>query len=275
MHWVNGERAAQVSIHDRGLLYGDGLFETMLWDSHRIQLLRFHLERLQHGCALLQIKYSEQALQEQLQQVLDTVVAEGLSAAVIRLTVTRGQGPRGYAAHSGNKPTIIISVSSTAPPEPAQSARLHLCENRLAIGSPMAGLKHLNRLEQVLMANEVELAGCEEGLVLDYEGTVVSGSRSNIFIVSDSGLCTPALDRCGIAGTVRRLVIDRLAGDLNMEVNISRMSLADVEKAKEVFCCNSIIGIMPVTFFRDRIYREFPISRAISQAYVQAITEAD
>ena len=273
MHWVNGKRAAQVSIEDRGLLYGDGLFETMLWDIRGIQLLKYHLERLQFGCELLHIKYPGNVLKLQLQKVVSSIAADGLTNAVIRLTVTRGVGLRGYAAYETNDPTIIISATLSTPPELGQTARLFLCKNRIGIGSPIAGLKHLNRLEQVLLANELKDSDYDEGLVLDYEGTVISGTRSNVFLINDSVLQTPALDRCGIAGTIRRLVIERLAPQLNMEVRIGRLSLVDVERATEIFYCNSLIGVMSVSFFMGKTYEKFTTSEAIATALKNTICE--
>lgn len=272
MHWVNGSITEQISIHDRGLLYGDGLFETMLWDAGGIQLLTYHLERLQSGCELLRIQYPD-TLRVQLKHAVDAAVADGLRAAVIKVIVTRGRGQRGYAPRANQDPTVIISVSAAVLPEAGQVARLHLCENRLAIGSPLAGLKHLNRLEQVIAADEVSRSACDEGLMLDYEGTVVSGTRSNVFIVRDSCLYTPALDRCGIKGTLRRLVIEQLSESLNLEVKVVRLSLAEVEAANEIFYCNSLVGIMPVAFFRGKNYKEFGVTEALSAALQQTVVE--
>lgn len=271
MHWVNGLEIELVSIQDRGLLYGDGLFETMLCNSGTIQLLAYHLERLESGCKHLHMDYPQAAVLDQLSNCVSAVENANILTAVIRLTVTRGSGPRGYPSPSSQNPTIIISASS-APVQPqGKRYRLHLCDTRLGIGSPVAGLKHLNRLEQVLAATELEQTECDEGVLLDYEGNVISGARSNLFIVADSVLHTPALDRCGIAGTVRRLIIEELSPNMNLSLKVGALSVAQIEAAKEIFYTNSIIGVRAVSDFNGCTYENFTVADAMAEALKNAV----
>ena len=244
--WVDGMPSASVNTLDRGLHYGDGLFETLKVKEGRIALLDYHLQRLAQGCGRLSFAIPPtSALQDELRRA-----AQGQSRAVLKLIVTRGTGGRGYAPPQHVAPVRILLLY----PQPdyptvnwEEGVRLRACDTRLGRNPKLAGLKHLNRLEQVLARSEWSTTeGAAEGLMLDEAGLVIEGTMSNVFAVSEAGvLITPALERCGVAGVMRRHLLEQ-AQRAGMTSQILDMTLDDLLRAREIFVCNSIIGVWPV-----------------------------
>ena len=247
VHWVNTERGGAIKVSDRGLRYGDGLFETFRCHNSHIHLLNYHLARLRRGCGVLDIPYEEERVQAQLQLGLDYLAQEGITDAYGRLSLTRGEGQRGYAASSG-QPTLALELSPATLPwrETPPPARLVLCETTLAEQPLLAGLKHANRLEQVLAARELGSAAADEGLMLNSRGEIICAVAANVFAVFDGTLLTPALDESGVAGTVRQLILDRLAPELGLESAEETISWADLQQAEELFLTNALSGIRAV-----------------------------
>lgn len=242
--WINGQLAETLCLADRGLAYGDGLFESMLVEQGKIALLDLHWQRLQQGCQRLNIPLDFTLLQAELQ----AFIASQTASFVCKLTITRGAGQRGYAYPNPCLPSRILQATPyTAWPvqHAEQGVSLFACQTRLAQQPLLAGLKHLNRLEQVLARNEWHDPSLPEGLVCDIQGNVIEGVFSNLFCVLDGVLTTPDLSLCGVAG-VRRAQILQLADAHFIPVQISNLSLADLAQASEVFLCNSLYGIWPV-----------------------------
>lgn len=241
--WVDGQPAHSVPLADRGLAYGDGLFETMSVSAGRIPLLPRHLQRLSSGCQRLGISLDLAALEQQLQ-----AFCQDIDSAVCKLIVTRGDGLRGYAAPA-DQPARIILQASPLPVWPASHAcdgiRLFPCRTRLALQPALAGLKHLNRLEQVLARAEWNDPAYAEGLMLDQNGLLVEGVFSNLFLVCGGRLLTPRLDQAGVAGIMRELVLE-LAASQGLEVIEGQLPATELARADEVFMCNSLYGIWPV-----------------------------
>jgi 4-amino-4-deoxychorismate lyase len=239
-----------VSPLDRGLHYGDGLFETMCVQRGRVRLLARHLARLRQGARRLAIPLpglNELGLDD-LQAALVSAAAK-LGEGVLKLIVTRGCGGRGYALPQPTQPSLLLlPYPATCPPAMALEAagiRVRLCDLRLARQPRLAGIKHLNRLEYVLARAEWQNETIAEGLLLDSEGELVEAVTSNIFLVRDGRLLTPILDQCGVAGVMRDEVMDcaRVCG---LEVVEARLGLPDLLAADEVFLSNSLHGIRPV-----------------------------
>src|SRR5699024_309429 len=157
----------------------------------------------------------------------------GLASATVRITWTRGSGPRGYAPPASARPTCIVSAAP-ATPWPADwyhhGIRLHLCRTRLAVQPALAGLKHLNRLEQVLARDEWHDDSVEEGLMLDLEDRVIGATAANLFAVAGGCLRTPAVTRCGVAGTARAEILAR-----HPDTRVDDMTLDELLQADEVF----------------------------------------
>ena len=239
--WINGRRSTVIDCRDRGLQYGDGLFETMRVRRRRIRLLELHLERLGEGCRRLGIEVSAAGLEREA-----AARARLCIDGVLKLIVTRGCGERGYRPTGKERCTRVLLLHALPPPEgPPKPVRVRLCRTRLGLNPDLAGLKTLNRLESVMARAEWRDARIWEGLMRDVEGTVVCGTMSNVFLRRGSTLMTPALDRCGIAGVMRRWVLGQ-AKDLRLRVWQGRVPIEAVRDAEEVFMTNAVAGVVPV-----------------------------
>ncbi len=260
---INGMPAEHVSIHDRGFQYGDGVFETIAVFDGRPLLWRLHLTRLQQGCMRLGITPPPDAtrLQEE---------AEGLCAgarrAVLKLVVTRGESGRGYAPGHNTRPTRVLERLPW-PDYPAANARdgvdVCVCRMRMSRNPALAGLKHLNRLEQVLARSEWRNEYAE-GLMLDEDCNVIEATASNVFLVVRGALLTPDLSRSGIAGVMRATVLDH-AKALSIPYQIGPVSRDTLDDADEIFLTNSLIGIWPVRRVETRSYTLGPLTRRLQK----------
>lgn len=242
--WVNGRKSTKIDARDRGLQYGDGLFETMRVRRGRVRLLEYHLERLDAGCRRLQIAGP---LLPALRRELERIAALR-SEGVLKLIVTRGNGRRGYRPTGRERFTRILALHPL--PQPVRSgaserARVRLCSTPLGLNPGLAGLKTLNRLESVLARSEWSDARVWEGLMRDVDENIVCGTMSNLFMRRGSTLMTPLLDRCGVAGVMRRWILEK-AGELGLRAAESRMRWQDLSEADEVFMSNALIGVKSV-----------------------------
>ena len=262
---INGKSQSQLSILDRGFQYGDGVFETIAYRNGQLEFLEKHLLRLQLGCDLLRINFIDiQLLRDEL-----TIVLEDISeASVIKLIITRGQGDRGYFSDNSALPTRII-MCFPYPEFPDEYSKkgiyVRFCEQRLSTNQRLAGIKHLNRLEQVIARNEWDDSDIAEGLMSDHDDNIIEGTMSNLFIVKSGRLYTPDITRAGIAGITRAKVIElATCSGLSVEEKIiDRKELAD---ADEVFICNSIIGIWPVYAISNKLYAIGFITKFLQKA---------
>jgi 4-amino-4-deoxychorismate lyase len=242
--WVNGRDSTSVDARDRGLQYGDGVFETMRVRRGRIRLLEYHLERLEAGCGRLEIAGpSLAALRRELARIA-ALRGEG----VLKLTVTRGSGRRGYRPTGRERCTRIVALHGlpkAAAHGAAAPVRVRLCETPLGLNPRLAGLKTLNRLESVLARAEWSDERIWEGLMRDMDGNIVCGTMSNLFLRRGSTLMTPVLDRCGVAGVMRRWILEAAAG-LSLRAAERRIHWTDLGEAEEVFMSNAVIGVKSV-----------------------------
>lgn len=238
--WINGIAGGHVDYRDRGLQYGDGLFETMRVRGGRIRLLDYHLERLSNGCRRMSIG-KPPSLRRELE-----LRAGPHTDAVLKLILTRGPGARGYRPSGRERCTRILSLS--APPRVAASQspqRVRICATPAGSNPALAGLKTLNRLDSVLARSEWNDDRIWEGLMRDVDGHLVCGTMSNLFLRRGSSLTTPMLDRCGIAGVMRRWVFEQGAS-LRLQVREGRLAVEDLDEAAEVFMTNAVAGIVSV-----------------------------
>lgn len=248
---VNKKPDNKIAISDRGLQYGDGVFETIAYRNAKAEFLEAHLSRLNLACKCLKIPFQQQA---QLQQELIVVFKElADNNAVIKIIITRGSSGRGYFADNSIEPTRIISTHPL-PLYPVDHAKkgisARFCQHRLSENSNLAGIKHLNRLEQVLARNEWNDPAIAEGIMLDQHDRIIEGTMSNLFIVKSAKLFTAQLNSSGVAGIIRAQII-AFANDNNIDCEETTLTKSALADADEVFVCNSIIGIWPVISIID------------------------
>ncbi|MCD2453128.1 aminodeoxychorismate lyase [Methylicorpusculum oleiharenae] len=263
MYLVNGQIKHEIAITDRGFSYGDGLFETIEID-HGIPVFFYrHLKRLTAGCQRLRIPLFEtDQLIAEVKQAL-----QGVEQGVLKIIITRGSGGRGYRQPDPVMPTRVISVHPF-PGYPAdfqtQGISLTYCETRLGLNPALAGIKHLNRLEQVLARAEWNSDAIHEGLMQDIQGHVIEGTMSNFFLVKGNRLITSFIDQCGVAGIMRSVVME-CADELDMALSEQWIDKTDLLEADELFVCNSLIKIWPVSKLENRFYPVGPVTLAISR----------
>jgi 4-amino-4-deoxychorismate lyase len=258
--WIDGQPMELFSVKDRGLAYGDGLFETIAVSGGRPALLDRHLARLGEGCARLLIDLDLVLVRAEL-----LAFSRELADGVAKLIVTRGDGLRGYAPPQPALPRRILQASAK-PAYPACNAergvRLFPCVTRLAEQPRLAGMKHLNRLEQVLARAEWQDAEHAEGLMMDFSGRVIEGVYSNLFLVQDGVLLTPDLSRCGVAGVMRAELLAQ-AEDQGLHCHVRDIGLDTLLGANEIFLCNSLFGVWPVRALQRHEWSVGPLTRKL------------
>jgi len=241
---INGREGYQIDAGDRGLSYGDGLFETLAVSAGSPCLWEDHMQRLEAGCLRLGIPVPEW-------EILRKDVLREIGSAqqgVIKIIVTRGSGERGYRLPDKVVPTRIVRY--TPWPEHPRNAReegvaVRVCSSRLGLNPALAGLKTLNRLEQVMARSEWSSPKIAEGLMRDSEGRVIEGTMSNLFLLRRGGVVTPDLSRCGIAGVMRRVIMTT-AEEIGIRVSTEEITLEALMHSDGLFLSNSLIGIWPV-----------------------------
>ncbi len=242
--WINGQPGESIAATDRGLHYGDGLFETLLIHKGQAILLDQHLQRLQQGCTVLDLVFPK-CLHEEIQQFLSNRQA---TDAVLKIVLSRGSGGRGYKPPAVPATVRILQLHplpTNIASNSQQGISVILCQHPISTNPRLAGLKHLNRLDQVLASMELT-EGIDEGLMFDESGFLIEGTRSNIFLASAGKLYTPDLSRAGVAGIMRSWLIKQFASE-QIDVEINCIPRAQLEEITEMFICNSVFGIWPVT----------------------------
>ncbi|HET7923009.1 MAG TPA: aminodeoxychorismate lyase [Gammaproteobacteria bacterium] len=268
--WVNGIAGTQLSVADRGLQYGDGLFETLPVRNGRVPLLEAHLQRLNAGSRRL--GFPALPLTELRTEI--AAAARDQESAILKLVVTRGESARGYRAPADPQLTRILSRHAyPAYPDAwrEQGICVRVCRTVLGINTQLAGLKHLNRLEQVLARAEWdEPDRVQEGLMRDADGAVIEGTMTNVFVrLADGRIMTPDLQHCGVAGVMRGYLLERLR-EAGLAPRIGTLRVADLDSAREVFVCNSVIGVWPVRELDGRHYAVGELTRMARQWADQA-----
>jgi len=268
---VNGRPLDTISVRDRGLHYGDGLFETIAVQGGKPRYFDRHWQRLLEGCKRLAIRAP----------VENDLIAESLALcerherAVLKIILTRGCGGRGYraspAARNGNRERgsatrilLLYDWPRYSQDHHDHGVRMRICSTRLSRNPVLAGIKHLNRLEQVLARNEWDDPAINEGLMLDTDGHVVEGTMSNLFVVAGATLFTPDVSNCGIRGIMRETILDHAQRE-GIATRVATMFVSDLEQADEIFICNSIIGIWPVRYLENRPFPAGPLTRTMQK----------
>lgn len=260
---INGAPGNTINAEDRGLSYGDGVFRTLRMQAGRPVCWERQYAKLQNDCGALKIPCpSGLVLFSELQQ-LGRTQHDGIA----KIIITRGVSTRGYAPSTQSEATRIISVSPLIayPVEYAkQGVRVHACKLRLGHQSLLAGIKHLNRLENVLAASEWQHQDMPEGLLSDISGHVISGTRSNLFMLRGNILYTPNLSRCGVSGMQRDRVID-WAKQHGVTCKVADFHMEELVQAEEIFLVNSVFGLWPVKELADYRRTEHPVAWKIQE----------
>lgn len=269
--WLDGTRIDSLPLPDRGLDFGDGVFETFLVHEGVPLFSEYHLERLRLGLIALQIPECILDAQSQLEAAAST--ARGLQWSTLRLSVVRGPGPRGYSPSADSPPRIVIYVTGLERDcaKINQPAALCVAGLRLSDQPALARIKHLNRLEQVMAAIEAQGLNAEEAVMFDKAGNLISVIAGNIFLVSHGELLTPLLDECGVAGTRRRLIIEKWARDLGLKIRETRLTAIDLFQAEEVFYSNSLQTVRPIARIGDQNWERHNVCVALFQRFLEEL----
>lgn len=248
-----GRGVDRVAADDRGLAYGDGLFETLLVHEGRAVWWDAHWRRLRWGAERLRIALPD----EHVAAAEASDLIEGMTHGVLKCVLTRGAGGRGYAPPENAEPTLVISVHEAPAAGPANGLDVRWCDTRLALQPALAGIKHLNRLEQVMARMEWNDPAIHEGLMLDADDRVICATAGNVFARIGGRWLTPPVDRCGVAGVMREWLLAHVAGA--GEAVLDRRA---IETAEAVLICNSVRGLQPV---RRIGQREWPDHGAVGE----------
>lgn len=255
---VNGTPETTIPAHDRGLLYGDGVFRTFVRERGVTRCWIRHYRKLAADCAALSLACPDRV-------VLEEEVARLPPDCVGKIIVTRGPGARGYALAPGSAPTRIVSASPVPSwPELFRNAgvKARLCDLRLGHAPCLAGIKHLNRLENVLARMEWDDPGIVEGVLLDESGHVVEGVMSNLFVLRAGELLTPDLARCGVAGVQRERILE-IAGDFGIPAAVEPLLLDDFMASDAIFMSNSVIGLWQIVDFNGQHWPVSPLLQTL------------
>jgi 4-amino-4-deoxychorismate lyase len=247
---INGVVAASLPVADRGTAYGHGLFETMLMSGGAIPLWQRHSSRLVADAQVLGLSISKQTLDENLNNFVKLLTEQSQCSGVIKIIVTAGTGGRGYASPALTTPQIICQFSSL--PDNLQQSRrtgvvLTQCQYRLPDNSVLAGIKHLNRLDQVIARSEWndEYA---DGVMYSSDGLLIETTCANIFVkTADHGWVTPELDQSGVRGVMRNLLVEQIFAETGLRVSEGEISQQQLASVSELFICSSVRGLLPVT----------------------------
>ena len=257
---INGDFNQVISPLDRGFAYGDGVFRTMLVRNGVPESWPQHYQKLVADCAVIGIVCpSAELLMGDIQQLFP------INQAPI-------EGERGYAPPSITMPTRVVIKSAAsvyATKNYSTGVDLHLCETRLADQPKLAGIKHLNRLENVMARMEWRDESLFDGVLQDQEGNVIECTMSNIFARFGRKLTTPDLSRCGVAGITRQRIM-ALAHTLDLEVSVSTLSLERLLEADEVMICNSLYGAFQVRSLNQKVWPQLNLAENVRAALAYA-----
>lgn len=248
---INGaapdDPAHAIAANDRGFQYGDGVFETALLTNAGVRFLDQHLQRLFAGCERLGIRAPDRSTL--LSEIAQVTASQ--HSGVLKIILSRGVGGRGYRPAQGLQTTRVVALYAPVVAASVWGIALRWCNTRLGRNAQLAGIKHLNRLEQVLAQAEWHDQRIGEGLMLDTEGELVCGTASNVFIVREGVLQTPDLRFCGVRGVMRGQVLEA-AARLGIATSEEPLWPHDLESASEVFVTNALRGIRPAVTLEGR-----------------------
>lgn len=260
---VNGTETSALEIGDRGLSYGDGLFETMRVIRGKVPLLQYHVTRFVEGLERLNIG-SVRRLKKQFQDQVNAALPLLQGEAILKIIVTRGHGGRGYVPPGRPEPSLILQAYDY-PDWPrsyfSKGIDVVRCSHRLSSQPALAGIKHLNRLDQVLAS--AELGRASEGLMCDQQGRYIEGTKSNLLVFMPGRVLTPAIVDCGVKGALRAFLLEHQE-KLGLPIEESGIDEAILAEASGLAMFNGVFGVWPVKSLDGRIMALDPNVRRIN-----------
>ena len=241
---INGRIETQLPAVQRAMDYGDGIFETMRYENSLIALWPYHLSRLMRGAEQLGIDQAKTQIEEEMQLMIGQLQAQSQSEGIIKLRLIRGGDQRGYAPQKNVQNWRIFEWYDNLP-DWGRSERALVCDLRLALQPQLAGIKHLNRLEQVMAAREVAESGLSSGIMLDRRDMLRCGVDSNLFVELDGLIFTPSIQQSGVLGVFRSYAIDMLK-QMGVSVMEQDMDLSILAECSGVWLTNAVKGIRAV-----------------------------
>ena len=266
---INGAKQSKISIFNRNTQFGDGLFETCLVENKKILFWTNHFARLNRGCEQLKIGKVDESVW--LSDVKNALSLCSYDRCVVKLILSRGESLRGYGFKDDIKPVRAVIVSELQQATFNHSFSLEYCQSGYDSNPKLAGIKHCNRLEQVLARAGLK---SDEGIMLDENHNVISVTQGNIYAIHGNTLITPKLDKCGVEGTRRTVILD-LAKLLGIKVKVDTLSAKELGQADEVFISNSIIGIQPISQIGDIVFGENPITKKIKDTFMEKTEDSN
>ncbi|MBD3641127.1 MAG: aminotransferase class IV [Marinobacter sp.] len=248
--------------NDRGLAYGDGLFETILMVGAQGTLVRLHLDRLIRDAGRLGIPVSRAEVQDVYARAASHYGSSRADTPwVLKLILTRGAGGRGYRPDPDMSPNLLVSASPAPPATPVEGVRVGYSRIPLTVNPVLAGIKSLNRLEQVMAARELS-EDVFEVLQSGVSGDVVEGTRTNLLLQTTEGWVTPPRASLAVAGVMRDWVLERLAarGEFVTERPVLPEHLTG-SSCRAFYLMNSVLGVVPV---RNIAGRDLPVDGGLA-----------
>jgi 4-amino-4-deoxychorismate lyase len=260
--FIDGQKQDMVSIFNRNMQYGDGLFETCIAADNQILFWPLHFSRLKIGCEKLNINMIDEGLW--LSDIKKAFEFSTKKNCIVKLILSRGNSLRGYAYKDDIEPVRIVIISEMYQPLFNKEFSLEYAKSGYHSNPQLAGIKHCNRLEQILARSNLS---SNEAIMLDEKENIISVTQGNIYYIFGNKLLTPKLDRCGVVGSRRSLILE-LAMSLKMEALESNISINQAQKADEVFISNSVIGIQPVHSIESYKLGKNPLTEKIQKAFL-------
>jgi branched-chain amino acid aminotransferase len=269
--FLNGEFVAEakatVSVFDRGFLYGDGLFEAVRVFNGRLFRWRQHLERLQRGAEFLHLSlpFFPEALHAAAQQLIQT---NQMPDSLLRVTLSRGVGVRGYSPKGAERPTLVMSLHPAPAVLPHSPPQWDLVSStyRLPANEALAQFKTCNKLPQVLARAEADASGAQEALLMNTDGFVVEGASSNLFWISGETICTPPLTSGVLAGVTRAIIFE-LCAKVGYPVREETVQHAQLLQSNGLFLSLTSVGIAEGISVDRKPLARSPMATTLSEAY--------
>ena len=264
---INGVEQDKISVFNRNMQYGDGLFETCVARDNQILFWPRHYSRLEIGCVKLNINKIDEGVW--LSDIKKAFELSSKKNCIVKLILSRGDSLRGYGYKDDIEPVRVVIVSEMYQPLFNKEFSLEYAISGYHSNPQLAGIKHCNRLEQILARSNLS---SNEAIMLDEKENIISVTQGNIYFIFGNKLLTPKLDRCGVVGSRRSLILE-LAMSLKMEALESNISINQAQKADEVFISNSVIGIQPVHSIESYKLGKNPLTEKIQKAFLSKTKE--